>query len=389
MRTGRARGLLANLALSAASVSAALLLAEIAARALALKPHRLPNPARIGDVHGRLHLDCYPDNPRGYFDVDLRDPATRARYRAQGLARVDAVAARAPFAVEFRFNALGFRDREWGPKAAGVRRVIVVGDSFTEGWGVKEPDTYPRVLERLLEASEPGAWEVRNAGRRGADFPALREQFEEAFRHQPDLVVYGMVLNDAERTPEFQARQAYLNDWIFDQAELNAGRPLPPRDPWGSRLLLLLGDRIETWRIDAASTRWYRDMYAEANREGWARTQFDLRDLDRRAAAHGALFLVASWPLLVRLQRYPFARAHEAIASFCRAAGIAQRDLLPVLRARPARELVVSAADHHPNEIAHRLAAESLAPVVRQALAGRAGTFSVSPPYNSRASDVP
>ena len=58
MSTGRARGLLANLALSAASVSAALLLAELAVRALALKPHRLANPARIGDAHGRLHLDC-------------------------------------------------------------------------------------------------------------------------------------------------------------------------------------------------------------------------------------------------------------------------------------------------------------------------------------------
>src|SRR5437867_1299821 len=27
-------------------------------------------------------LDCYPTNPRGYFDLDLRDPATRERFEA-------------------------------------------------------------------------------------------------------------------------------------------------------------------------------------------------------------------------------------------------------------------------------------------------------------------
>jgi lysophospholipase L1-like esterase len=368
---GRARGLLANLALGAVSVILALLLAEGAVRALGLTPRRLANTARIGDARGRLRLDCYPDNPRGYFDIDLRDPATRARYREQGVGRVDAVAARAPFAVEFRFNELGFRDAEWGPRPAGVRRVIVVGDSFTEGWGVKEADTYPRVLERLLQAAEPGAWEVRNAGRRGADFPALRAQFEEALRHQPDLVVYGLVLNDAERSPEFQARQQYLNDWIFDQEQVEAGRPVRSPGPLGSRLWWLVEDRLESRRIGAASTRWYRDMYTDANRDGWARTQDQLRDIQREATARGARFLVASWPLLVDLDRYPFAEAHETVARFCQSAGIARHDLLPALRGQRAEALIVNPADRHPNEIAQRLAAESLAPAVRAAL----GTF--------------
>ena len=51
------------------------------------------------------------------------------------------MARRAPYAVEFRYNSLRFRDAEFGPKRPGVRRVMVLGDSFTEGQGVKEPDT--------------------------------------------------------------------------------------------------------------------------------------------------------------------------------------------------------------------------------------------------------
>jgi hypothetical protein len=54
------------------------------------------------------------------------------------------------------------------------------------------------------------------------------------------------------------------------------------------------------------------------------------------------------------------------IAAFLDSAGIARHDLLPALRGRTDESLWVHPVDRHPNEIAHRLAAESLAPVVRR-----------------------
>jgi lysophospholipase L1-like esterase len=347
-----------------ASLVAGLLLIEIGLRLLGVRPVRFANTARLRDPHGHLLLDCYPENPRQAFDVDLRDPAVRARYRAAGVARIDAVAARAPFAVEFRYNTLGFRDVEWGAKRPGVRRVIVMGDSFTEGWGVREADTYPRVLERLLAAAEPGRWEVRNAGRRGADFPALFGIFEETLAYAPDVLVYGMVPNDVDRSPDIAARQAYLNDWIFDQALLQSGRPLPHSR---SRLVALIEDRVSAWRIDRDSTAWYRDLYGAPNHAGWLRTQERLREMDRRVSAQGGRLLVACWPLLVGLDgQYPFQSEHETIGRFCDEAGIARLDLLPVLRGQPNRDLIVHPADRHPSAVAHRLVADTLAPVVRR-----------------------
>jgi hypothetical protein len=370
--TSRVRRWSGNLALAAGSTLSALVLLEGVVRLLGAGPTRFANTARIHDARGRLLLDCYPENPRQAFDVDLRDAAVRERYRAAGLARVDAVAARAPFAVEFRYNALGFRDVEWRDKPAGVHRVIVLGDSFTEGWGVREPDTYPRVLERTLEAAEPGHWEVRNAGRRGADFPPLFDAFEQSLAFHPDLLVYGMVLNDVDRAPEIDARQSYLNDWIFDQARLSSGRPLP-HTRW--RLLALVEDRVSCWRIDRASTRWYRDLYGPPNASGWTRTQDRLVQMQRRLAAQGGRFMVASWPLLVGLDgRYPFQAEHDRIARFCEGAGIARQDLLPVLRGRPNADLVVHAADRHPSALAHRLVGEALAPTVRALFSTTAAT---------------
>lgn len=358
--TARLRAVLGTVALALASVLAAGMLAEAALRVWRYEPQRFRNTARVVDPHGRALLDCYPTNPRGYFDIDLRDAATRERYRWMAPVRLDAVARRAPWAVEFRYNSLRFRDVELGPKPSGVRRVIVLGDSFTEGQGVKEADTWPRRLEGLLNASGTGRWEVRNCARRATDFPELYAMFEQVLAYDPDVVVYAMVLNDADRSPEFQARQSYVNDWILDRGRIQEGGTPAEPGPLDSRLLALVSDRLETLRTSRATLRWYREMYAEPNREGWQRTQGYLREMNRRTRAQGGRFLVASWPLLVRLDDYPFADVQETIARFCLAAGIPQHDLRPALQGRPTASLWVHPVDMHPNEIAHRLAAESL-----------------------------
>jgi hypothetical protein len=122
----------------------------------------------------------------------------------------------------------------------------------------------------------------------------------------------------------------------------------------------MVHDRLEGYQTSQATLRWYLEMYGEQNRAGWQRTQHSLREMNRRARASGARFLVASWPLLVSLDRYPFADVHEEVARFCVAAGIPRHDLLPVLQGRRTESLWVHPVDMHPNEIAHRLAAESL-----------------------------
>ena len=371
MSDPRGRQTLANLALAAAAVAATLLAAELALRAAGYVPHRLRATARMVDVRWRMLLDCYPSNPRGYFDVDLTTAESRDRYFHLAPHRYDQVVQRDPYAVEFQYNSLRFRDVEPAPRPEGVRRVVIFGDSFTEGQGVKEADAYPRVLERLLNAGG-GRWEVRNCGRRGTDFPQLNAVFEDALKYSPDVVVYAMVLNDADRTPEFQARQSYVNDWILDRGMLQDGRPAPGPGPLDSRLKSLVADRIETWRTGRATARWYHEMYGAPNRVGWERTQGYIREMNRRTLAEGGRFLVASWPLMVHLEGDdPFADVTETIARFCLAAGIPRHDLRGAFRGRRTEALWVHPVDMHPNEVAHRLAAESLVPPVRALVSAR------------------
>jgi lysophospholipase L1-like esterase len=355
------------MALAAGSLAAFLLLLELVLRGSGVQPGQKLGTRRLVDAHWTRLLDCYPSNPRGYFEIDLRRPEDDAHYRTIAPRRFDGVATLHPWAVLSEYNHLRFRDQPPSPRREGVRRVVVFGDSFTEGQGVKEPDTLPRVLEERLNAAGPRRYEVRNCGRRAHDFPALYDAFEPVVLYDPDLVVYALVLNDAARTPEFQARQTYVNDWILDRERL------PEEEPSrrGPLLLELVRERVAAWSIARETTRWYVEMWSEAN-PGWPRTQEYVRRMDARLRERGSRLLVVVWPLLVGLDSgYPFASAHQAVARFCRESGIAHHDLLPALRSRSSSQLWVHEVDRHPNEIAQRLAAESVAPAVREALASR------------------
>jgi hypothetical protein len=362
----RSRALLQGLALACATVVVFLLLLEGVFRLAGDRFRPELASRRIVDGRWTTLLDCYPSNPRGYFDIDLRTKENDARYRRLAPHRFDAIQRDHPWAVESRYNALRFRDAPLGPKPAGVRRVMVLGDSFAEGEGVKRDDTAVAVLGRLLAARFPGRVEVRSCARRGADFPELFGIFEEILPYEPDLVVYALVLNDAFQPPEFKARQEYVDDWILDRESLPDPAGPPPRR-WSLAFDFFRG-RIMAWQLGRETTAWYREMWSDAN-PGWSRTQDYLLEMDRRLRSRGARLLVAPWPLLVGLEGgYPFEGVHETIRRFCLVGGIAHHDLLPALRGRRSADLWVHPVDRHPNEVAQRLAAESLAPEIEKLL---------------------
>jgi hypothetical protein len=307
-----------------------------------------------------IRLDCYPTNPRQYFPIDLRQPSALGEYEALLKAKLGQVATRAPFAVESRFNRRGFREREVGAPAPGRIRIAAVGDSFTEGQGVRVEHTYSRRLQGHLDAAWPGAYEVLNFGQSGEDFPQILRTFQRVLTYEPRIVVYGMVLNDCERSAEFEARQEYLNDWILDRTGARAPRW------WGrSGLAAFVAARIENGRIARETTRWYLDMYGAVNAPGWRRTRAEIVAMSAEMKARGGALILMVWPLLVGLDdAYPFREPHREIGAFCRGAGIRHLDLLDVLERRAPESLWVHDLDMHPNEHAHAMAAEALARVL-------------------------
>jgi hypothetical protein len=98
----------------------------------------------------------------------------------------------------FTTNSQGYRDsREWHhERTPGVGRVLVLGDSHTEGFECRQDHTYAAILEKRLRAMGQPT-EVLNCGVSG--FSTAEELVfleNEGLKYRPDAVVVGWFAND-------------------------------------------------------------------------------------------------------------------------------------------------------------------------------------------------
>ncbi len=366
--SGRARRAVGRAGLVLSGLLLALCVGEGALRVAGARPGRFVRPQHLENAEKTAGVDAYPSNPHGGFDLDLRDPAERARLTARGVPNLERVHSELPYGVELSYSGDTCRDREPTARSAGVARVLLVGDSFTEGQGVRARDVFARVLERGLGDEHV---EVFNCGRRGRDFPELRTYFPRLLAHYaPDVVVYAMLLNDPVKSPELSTRQQYLNDWILDRRRMVSDAS-GEREPWWSPRVVSLGrEAYEAVRVGRETSAWYADLVGPANRDGWRETQRLIAEMDALARARPSRFVVVLLPLLVGLDAtYPFTAAHAEIARALRERHVEFHDMLPALAGRDPRSLWVHPVDMHPNERAHALLGARLEPIVRAALA--------------------
>src|SRR5262249_16676137 len=107
---------------------------------------------------------------------------------------------RTEFSVDVRLNALGFRERRLpSPNPPGVLRVVALGDSFTQGYGVEEDEAWPRRLESVLDARRGGLHEVVNLGVPGANpRDYLSHLRDPGLAYEPDVVIVMVMANDVQ-----------------------------------------------------------------------------------------------------------------------------------------------------------------------------------------------
>jgi hypothetical protein len=132
------------------------------------------------------------DRAVAFFDLTY----TPARGRPNEEQRIE----RAEFSVDVRLNALGFRERRLpSPKPPGVLRVVTLGDSFTQGYGVEENEAWPRRLEAALDARDGGTHEVVNLGVPGTNPQDYVSHLQDpGLAYQPDVVIVTVMANDVQ-----------------------------------------------------------------------------------------------------------------------------------------------------------------------------------------------
>lgn len=273
------------------------------------------------------------------------------------------------FTTRVDTNSLGFRDRERSvEKARGARRVLVLGDSFTEGLQVEYEQTFHALLEDRLRAKLGPSLDVVSMGLPGVG-TAHETLLYEALGHtfSPDVVLVAW----------FSGNDLWDNQpavkYYYPGFKLGPGPdelvPVPWRKPVGSEGLLgdivrgnrsqLLSCVARAYRLhwlSAEATRFFLKKASptepgtipastpgavdatELEGESWEITRRILKRLRDATARQGATLVVGMIPPRWELDRHV---TGQHVAALCGALGIRSVDLAPALR---------SARQSHPDE---------------------------------------
>lgn len=322
---------LANLALLLASLAGCLLVLEVVCRLF---------PSGSGEI---LLNDPYRQvktigRPRLFAPLHTYSERVPLEYDHQGYY------APSKGVVRFHSNQLGARWTAPEEQPLTGRVVLVLGDSFTYGHGLRCEDTYVfRLQQQLTGKGMPITF--LNFAQRGTNAKRNLLNYEEVREraiHQD--VLYGL----------------NVNDLVWFPASHFVTNPLSI--PWITghwKGYAFVSGRVHRWLIRKQRIRQLLSPSVFES-DGFAANMEALVRLDRAASANGTPLRVALLPILVDLDRGTFHPLYDGIRERIEAEGIDVIDLTRCLDGREDRDLWILPFDQHPNAEANRVFAGHL-----------------------------
>jgi lysophospholipase L1-like esterase len=250
--------------------------------------------------------------------------------------------------VPVKINSQGLRDDERDlSKDPQTFRILMLGDSITFGWGVRQEETFSKVLERLLNDRPPeGPWqryEVINTGVGNYNTAQEVAYFSErGQRYRPDMVMLAWFINDAEDTPK-------------------------PVENWLARQSCLYTFVSSAWDDLARNTQArpsYKEYYAglfEDGKEGWTACQRALDELAETCRRESFDLRILLIPELHSLGAdYEFKDIYAKLQRIAEKHKVTCLNLVDAFPQEDPKSFWVSPGDAHPNGRAHAIIAEAL-----------------------------
>ncbi len=244
------------------------------------------------------------------------------------------------------------------PKSSETFRIGVIGDSFSFAPYMQFTDAFPKILERMLNLNVSDLrGEVINYG-----VPAYSTSHEvaivdKAINDDADVILLQITLNDPEIKPYRPTGITVFNK--FGSLESSG---------WVKSLLTYWRTaNFVVTRIHNENTRrnyieYFNDLFTPKS-AAWTQFRSSMRALVRKARRSKKPIYAVVFPLfgMPMDDSYPFSACHERVAKLMRQLEVPMLDLFSTYKGIPVDRLqVMPGVDRHPNEIAHRMAAEAI-----------------------------
>lgn len=296
--------------------------------------------------------------------------------------------------TQIRINSKGLRDQDYDyKKPEGIKRIVVLGDSFTWGYGVEEYERFTEVLENSLLEN----WQVINLGNPGyGNDQELLIFKNEGVKYNPDLVVVAFYMNDIADNLAIgdhdMPRPLFVLDGDDKLILTNVSFPRKGEDnddnleenvilflsfkrfmAHHSHVYAFISDRIVHSqnllnlfkKIGIADKRtMHRGEQAlkhriELNPHGWNLTRAILEEMDAVAKTNNSKTMIIIIPTREQVYKNWDSDINGALVDFGKENNISVLDLLPEFREHAKNgEQLYFKIDRHWNANGHKLAAE-------------------------------
>ena len=248
-------------------------------------------------------------------------------------------------------------------KPEGVFRIAGIGDSFTFPTRMQIDDTFLKRLERFLNLNtgyrELNKAEVLNFSKMGLSTWDEIPLIKYSLKFKPNVVLLEITLNDLQRGKfEVQAKK-HPNKYVFgDYRDIVKNSFILSH--WKS--LAFLMERIHNSKTMSSLVDYYNEPVK--NQKLLDQHKEALKQIRDIVTESGAKFGAVIFPLFytpLDEKTYPFKDLTEAIKKSLTELKVPYLDLKDRYIGIPSDRLhVVLTKDTHPNEIGHRIAAESI-----------------------------
>ncbi len=267
-------------------------------------------------------------------------------------------------------NELGFRSPPLKEYLDAPRRLLVLGDSVAFGWGVSAEESWPHILQGLLNRSSDDSNRVgvMNTGTVGYgtchEASVLREQ---GSRLRPDLIVLQFFPNDLFENYSYQTRSK-LNRFLERSNLYELGRDIwrrlrgsetySRRDRLAEEDPRKLSRRIA--RKDFGTNKEeavFSDRHPEILSAGWRKTARALSTIDSLTTALHADLYVVAFPSPKQVEGVTESTVfQDSLETICKRFQTPFLDLLDILA-----ETEENYFGTHPSAVGHKKAAETIA----------------------------